>query len=65
MLYKSDTKQGCRFLRHGNKGIHKLRMSTWQGESNVQSLIDLSIDTMPHQMKGIKIGRQDVQHLLP
>jgi len=35
-------------------------MSIWQAESNVQSLIDLSADTMLHQMKGIGNGRQDV-----
>jgi hypothetical protein len=39
-------------------------MSTQQAESNVQSLIDLSIDATPHQMKGIGNGRQDVQCLL-
>jgi len=34
-------------------------------ESNiVRSLIDLSMHTMPHQMKGIGDGRQDVQPLL-
>jgi hypothetical protein len=33
-------------------------------KSNVQSLIDLSTDTMPHQMKGIGNGRSDVQCLL-
>jgi hypothetical protein len=35
-------------------------MSTWQIEFNVQSLIDLSMHTMPHQMKGIGNGKQDV-----
>jgi hypothetical protein len=39
-------------------------MSTQQVESNVQSLIDLYVDIMPHQMKGIGNGRQDVQCLL-
>ncbi len=29
-------------------------MSIRQMESNVQSLIDLFVDTMPHQMKGMK-----------
>jgi hypothetical protein len=24
ILYKVDSKQGCRFLPHGNKGLHKL-----------------------------------------
>jgi hypothetical protein len=33
-------------------------------KSNVQSLIDLFADIMPHQMKGIGNGRQDVRHLL-
>jgi hypothetical protein len=31
------------------------------GKLNVQSLIDLSIDIMSHQMKGIGNGRQDVR----
>jgi hypothetical protein len=35
-------------------------MSTKQAESNVQSPIDLSMDTMPHQMKGIGNDRQGV-----
>jgi hypothetical protein len=35
-------------------------MSTQQAESNVQSLIDLFINTMSHQMKGIGNGKQDV-----
>jgi hypothetical protein len=56
MLYKYDSKRGYQFLPHGNKGTHKLRMSTKQAKSNVQSLIDLTIDTMLHQMKGIGNG---------
>jgi hypothetical protein len=32
-------------------------MSTRQVESNVQSLIDLSTDSMSYQMKGIGNGR--------
>jgi hypothetical protein len=24
MLYKVDCEQGCKFLPHGNKGLHKL-----------------------------------------
>ncbi len=35
-------------------------MSTWQVESNVQSLIDLFTNTMSYQMKGIGNGRHDV-----
>jgi hypothetical protein len=42
------------------KGTQKLHMSTQQVGSNVQSLIDLSMDTMSYQMKGIGNGRQDV-----
>jgi hypothetical protein len=57
MLYKLDSKQGCLNLPRGNKGRHKLRMSTQQAKSNVQSLIDLFVDTMSHQMKGIGNGR--------
>jgi len=34
-------------------------------KSNVQSLIDLFVDIMSHEMKGIRNGRQAVQHLLP
>ncbi len=64
MFYKSNNKRGCWFLPHDNKGTHKLQISTKQVESNVQSLIDLSIDTMPHQMKGIGNGRQELCHLL-
>jgi hypothetical protein len=64
ILYKSNSKRGCWFLRHGNKGTHKLWMLIKQSESNVQSLIDLFVDTMSHQMKGIGNGRQDVWHLL-
>jgi len=28
------------------------------------NMIDLSVDTMPHQLKGIRNGRQDVRQLL-
>lgn len=38
---------------HGNKGLHKSRTPMKHVESNVQSLMDLCVDTMPHQMKGI------------
>jgi hypothetical protein len=34
---------------------------TKQEKSNVQLLIDLSVDIMPHQLKGIESGKQDVQ----
>ncbi len=44
----------------GNKGTHKLQMSTKQVKSNVQSLINLTTYTMLHQMKGIGNGWQDV-----
>ncbi len=65
VLYKSNNKQGCWFLPHGNKGTHKLQMSTNQTESNVQSLIHLTMDIMSNQMKGIGLnGRQDVRCLL-
>jgi hypothetical protein len=40
-------------------------MSTQKMESNVQSLIDLFVDIMPHQMHRFGNGRQDVQCLLP
>jgi hypothetical protein len=65
MLYKSNNKHNCQFLPRGNKSTHKLCMSTWQVDSNVQSLIDLFADVMPHQMRGIGNGRQDVRCLLP
>ncbi len=65
MLYKIDSKWGCTFLPHGNKSSHKLQTPTKQVESNVQSLIDLSADTMLHQLKGIRNGRQDVWWFLP
>jgi hypothetical protein len=58
MLYKSNNKQGCWFLLHGNKGTHKLRIAIRQAESNVQSLINLFTNTMSHQMKGIGNGKQ-------
>jgi hypothetical protein len=64
MLYKLDSKWGCRFLPHGKKGTHKLWISTRQAESNAQSLINLSAGIIPCQMKGIGNGRQDVQRLL-
>ncbi len=60
MLYKSSTKRSCRFLPHGNKGTHKLQISTKHTKSNVQSLINLFEGIMPHQMKSMGNGRQDV-----
>jgi hypothetical protein len=65
MLYKANSKRGCRFLRHNNKGLHKPWTPTKQAKSNVQLLIDLSVDTMPHKLKGIRNGRHDVRQLLP
>ncbi len=60
MLYKVDSKRGCRFLPHGNKGSHKLQTPTKQAKSNVQLLINLNANIMPHQLKGIKNGKHDV-----
>jgi hypothetical protein len=40
--------------------VHIIHTTMQHAESNVQSLIDLCVDTMPHQMKGIGNGRQDV-----
>jgi hypothetical protein len=65
MLYKVDFKRRCRFWLHDNKSSDKLRTPTKQVESNVQSLIDLNVNTMSHQLKGIKNGRKDVQQILP
>ncbi len=60
-LYKIDSKRRCKFLLHENKGSYKLQTPTKQAKSNVQLLIDLSVDTMLHQLKGIRNGRHDVQ----
>jgi hypothetical protein len=60
MLYKINYKQGYRFLPHGNKGLHKLQTPMKSIKSNVQSLINLCGNTMPHQMKGIRNGEHDV-----
>jgi len=57
MLYKGFYKQDCKLLPHGNKGTHKLCITMWQAKSNRQSLIDLCVNTMSHQMKGIGSGR--------
>ncbi len=65
MLYKSNSKRSCQFLPHGNKGTHKLQISTKHIKSNVQSLLDLFADIMPHQMKSMGNGRQDAWRLLP
>lgn len=46
MLYKVDCKQGCKFLPHGNKGLHNLQTPTKQEESNVQCLINLCVHTI-------------------
>ncbi len=59
-----DSKRGCIFLPHGNKGSHKLQTPTKQVESNVQLLINLSANTMPHQLKGIRNCKYDVRWLL-
>jgi hypothetical protein len=61
MLYKIYSKRGCKFLPHDNKGSHKTSNFKQASKSNVQSLIDLSVDIMSHQLKGIKNGRQDLQ----
>jgi hypothetical protein len=62
MLYKVNSKQGCRFLLHEKKACINSKLQPIKHvESNVQLLIDLSVDTMPHQLKGIKNGKHDVQ----
>jgi hypothetical protein len=64
VLYKTNCKWNCNFLPHGDKSTHKLWIPMQQVELNVQSLIDMCVDTMPHQMKRIGNGRQDVWCLL-
>jgi hypothetical protein len=44
--------------------MKKQRLATCQAESNVQMLIDQCFDIMPHQMKGIGNGMQDVRLLI-
>ncbi len=58
-------KQGYRFLPNGNKDTLKLHITMQHVKSNVQSLIDLCVNTMSHQMKGVGNGRHGVRHLLP
>ncbi len=65
MSYKQESKKGCRVLPHQNKGSQKYRALTIQAESNIKSLIEQCVDVMPHQMKGIGNGRQDVCFLFP
>ncbi len=63
LSYKQDRKCGTRQRSHGNDGMKKQRVITKQVESNVPLLIDQCVDVMPHQMKGIGNGKQNV-HLL-
>ncbi len=52
-----DCKQSCKFLPHGNKSLHELRTPMKHVKSIVQSLMDLCVDTMPHEMKGMYNGK--------
>ncbi len=65
LSYKQICKCGTRQRSHGNVGMNKQRVVIRQVESNVWSLIDQCIDVMPHQMKGIGNGRQNVHLLIP
>ncbi len=64
MLYKVDCKQGCKFLPHGNKGLHNLQTPTKQEESNVQCLINLCVHTIHIKWKELEMVDKDVQPLL-
>jgi hypothetical protein len=38
MWYNVDCKQGCRFLPHGNKGLHKLYELQWNRQNQMFNL---------------------------
>jgi hypothetical protein len=65
LSYKQDRKCGTRQRLHGNVGSKKPLVATYRHvESNVQLLINQCTNVMPHQMKRIRNGRQDVQLLI-
>jgi hypothetical protein len=60
ILFKWESQFRCKFLPHGNKGTKKQHYATRQVVSNVKAPIMKCVDVMPHQMKGIGDGWQDV-----
>jgi len=63
LFYKHDSKCGTRQRLHGNVRMKK-QVTTKHAKNNVQLSINQYIDVMPHQMKGIGNGRQDVYLLI-
>jgi hypothetical protein len=67
MLYKWEAQHGCKL--HGNEGTKKQRCVTRQTMLNVEAFIicwyKKCANVMFHQIKGIGVGRHDVQLVIP
>ena len=50
---------------HGNAGFLRPRKHVVQAEASMQSVIRMNANLMPHQMKSLGAGRQDVRMVLP
>ena len=49
---------------HGNVGFLRPRKHVVQAEASIQSVIRMNADLMPHHMKSLGAGRQDVHMAL-
>ena len=50
---------------HGNAGCLRPRKHVVQAEASMQFVVQMNADLMPHQMKSLGVGRQDVCMVLP
>ena len=50
---------------HGNAGFLRPCRHVVQAEASIHSVIQMNADLMPHQMKSLDVGRQDVRIVLP
>lgn len=63
--YKKAARSGSITSSHGNSGQLRPRPATVQAEGTIHAIVRMNADLMPHQMKGIGGGRQDVRQVLP
>ena len=65
MVYRRKSRMGFVSSVHDNVGFLRPRKHVVQAEASMQSLIRMNADLMPHQMKSLGAGRQDVRMVLP
>ena len=65
MVYRRKPRMDFVSSVHGNAGFLCPRKHVVQAEASMQSVSRMNVDLMPHQMKSLGAGRQDVHMVLP